>query len=117
MVGISVRRRFVSVNSDVTPSQIQFCSRYFSFGDKRRDWPELPIQFLFESALFRRGRSSKCVRAVDRMNRRNRILKLRRTSEVETTDDADDADKQELGGETGRMSPKHAPQMEPVYHP
>jgi hypothetical protein len=51
------------------------------------------------------------------MNRMNRILKLRRTSEVETTDDADDADKQELGGETGRMSPKHAPQMEPVYHP
>ena len=61
--------------------------------------------------------SSKCVRAVDRMNRMDRILKLRRTSEVETTDDADDADKQELGGETGRMSPKHALQMEPVYHP
>jgi len=30
------------------------------------------------------------------------------TSEVETADNADDADKQELGGETGRMSPKHA---------
>ena len=30
-------------------------------------------------------------------------------SEVETADDADDADKPELGGETGRMSPKHAP--------
>ena len=44
-------------------------------GDKRWDWPELAIQFLFEGALFRRGRSSKCVRAVDRINR---ILKLRR---------------------------------------
>jgi hypothetical protein len=87
-----------------------------SFGDNRRDWPELAIQFLFEGALFRRGRLSKCVRAVDRMNR---ILKLRRTSEVETIPQCgtDDADKQELGGETGRMSPKHAPQMEPAYHP
>jgi len=39
------------------------------------------------------------------------------TSEVETADDADDADKQELGGETGRMSPKPTPQTKPVYHP
>jgi len=39
------------------------------------------------------------------------------TSEVETADDADDADKQELGGETSRMSPKNAPQTKPVYHP
>jgi hypothetical protein len=31
------------------------------FGDKRRDWPELAIQFLFEGALFRRGRSLKTV--------------------------------------------------------
>jgi len=30
-------------------------------------------------------------------------------NEVETADDADDADKPELGGETGRMSPKPAP--------
>jgi hypothetical protein len=35
-------------------------------------------------------------------------------SEVETTDDADDADKPELGVETGRMSPKHAPQPKPI---
>jgi len=31
------------------------------FGDNRRDWPELAIQFLFESNLFRRGRSLKTV--------------------------------------------------------
>jgi hypothetical protein len=63
--------------------------------------------------------TSRSVQAVDRMNRRNRILKLRRISEVETIPQCgtDDADKQELGGETGRMSPKHAPQMKPVYHP
>jgi len=57
MMRMSVRRRFVSVNSAVTPSQIQFCSCFRGFGDKRRDWPELAIQFLFEGALFRRGRS------------------------------------------------------------
>jgi hypothetical protein len=39
------------------------------------------------------------------------------TSEVETADDADDADKQELGGETGRMSPKLTLSMKPVSHP
>jgi hypothetical protein len=44
-------------------------------------------------------------------------LRLDSTSEVETADDADDAHKQELGDETGRMSPKHAPQTKPVYHP
>ena len=38
-------------------------------------------------------------------------------SEVETADDADDADNQELGGESGRMSPKPTPQTKPVYHP
>ena len=38
-------------------------------------------------------------------------------SEVETADDADDADNQELGGESGRMSPKPTPQLKPVYHP
>jgi len=43
--------------------------------------------------------------------------KFNPTSEVETADDADDADKQELGGETSRMSPKNAPQTKPVYHP
>jgi hypothetical protein len=31
------------------------------FGNKRRDWPELAIQFRFEGALFRRGRSLKTV--------------------------------------------------------
>jgi hypothetical protein len=31
------------------------------FGDNRRDWPELAIRFLFEGALFRRGRSLKTV--------------------------------------------------------
>jgi hypothetical protein len=39
------------------------------------------------------------------------------TSEVETADNADDADKQELGGETGRTSPKHTLSMKPVSHP
>ena len=42
---------------------------------------------------------------------------LNPTSEVETADDADDADKPELGGKTGRMKPKHVPQMKTVYHP
>jgi hypothetical protein len=42
---------------------------------------------------------------------------LNPTSEVETADYADDTDKQELGGETGRMSLKSVPQTKPVYHP
>jgi hypothetical protein len=29
------------------------------FGDKRQDWPEFAIQFLFEGALFRRGQGGK----------------------------------------------------------
>jgi hypothetical protein len=45
---------------------------------------------------------------------REATLELSPTSEVET---ADYADKQELGGETGWMSPKHVPQMKSVYHP
>jgi hypothetical protein len=56
-----VRRRFVRVNSAVTPSLIQFCSCLGGFGDKRRDWPEFAIRFIFEGALFRRGRSLKTV--------------------------------------------------------
>jgi hypothetical protein len=48
-------------SSDVTPSLIQFCSCMGGFGDNRRDWLELAIQFLFEGALFRRGRSLKTV--------------------------------------------------------
>jgi len=44
-------------------------------------------------------------------------FELNLNSEVETADDADDADNQELGGESGRMSPKLTPQTKPVYHP
>jgi len=42
----------------------------------------------------------------------SRITRFSPISDVETADDtdnADDADKQELGGETGRISPKHSP--------
>lgn len=45
---------------------------------------------------------------------REATLELSPASEVET---ADYADKQELGDDTGRMSPKQGPQMKSVYHP
>jgi hypothetical protein len=57
-----VRLKSGGVNSAVTPLRIQFCPRLGSFGDKRRDWPELAIQFLFEGALFRRGQVVKMFR-------------------------------------------------------
>jgi hypothetical protein len=47
-------RRTVSVIGN------QFCSCLGGFGNNRRDGLELAIQFLYESALFRRARSSKC---------------------------------------------------------
>ena len=54
-----MRRRFISVNDAVTPSRIQLCPRAGGFGDNRRDWPEIAIQFHFEGALFRRGQVIK----------------------------------------------------------
>jgi len=58
------------------------------FGDNRRDWPELAIQFLFEGALFRRGQLVKMLRfcGMHLLPRRIRpdlppVLNLRRGTE------------------------------------